>query len=112
VIQAREDVDSVWEASKAALQNKQPEEKQRRDAATKQIDHDRNSRTHTVLAWVGTNILMTLVFTSQAFQNWAHKYANCTFNPYLSFLFYALAGMSAVRFVGSTLYLILRLCGL
>jgi chitin synthase len=110
-MQAREDVDSVWAASKAALRNKPPEEKQHRDAATKQADHDRNSRTNTVLAWVGTNILMILVFTSQAFQNWAAKYANSSFNPYLSFLFYALAGLSAIRFFGSTLYLVLRLCG-
>jgi chitin synthase len=114
VIQAREDVDSVWEASKAALRNKAPEEKQHRDATTKQTDHDRNSRTNTVLAWIGTNILMILVFTSQAFHNWVHKYqeADSTFNPYLFFLFYSLAGLSAVRFSGSTLFLILRLCGL
>jgi chitin synthase len=111
VRQAREDVDSVWAASRAALRNKPPEEKEHRDAATKQADHDRNSRTNTVLAWVGTNILMILVFTSQAFQTWASKYANGTFNPYLSFLFYALAGLSVIRFFGSTLYLILRFCG-
>jgi chitin synthase len=112
VIQAREDVDSIWAASKAALRNKQPKEKQHRDATTKQIDDDRNRRTNAVLAWVGTNILMVLVFTSRAFQNWAGKYANGSFNPYLFFLFYALASISAIRFFGSTLYLILRLCGL
>ncbi|PVF97979.1 hypothetical protein CPB86DRAFT_759334 [Serendipita vermifera] len=109
---AREDVDRVWAASKAALRNKPPEEKQHRDAATKQADHDRNSRTNTVLAWIGTNMLMILVFTSKAFQDWAGKFGNGSFNPYLTFLFYALAGLSAVRFFGSTLYLILRLCGL
>lgn len=112
MMQAREDVDSVWEANKAALQNKPQKEKQHPDPATVQADLDRNSRTHTVLVWVGTNILMILVFTSQAFQDWVNKNANGTFNPYLSFLFYALASMSAVRFFGSTLYLILRFCGL
>lgn len=109
---AREDVDQVWAASRAALRTRPPEEKEHRDAKTKQSDHDRNSRTNTVLLWTGTNMLMILVFTSQAFQNWAHKYGNGTFNPYLSFLFYALAGLSLIRFVGSTLYLIFRLCGL
>ncbi|CAG8573781.1 9550_t:CDS:10, partial [Acaulospora colombiana] len=68
VFEAREDVDRVWAASKAALRNKPQEEKQHRDAATKQADADRNSRTNTVLAWIGTNMLMILVFTSQAFQ--------------------------------------------
>lgn len=110
---AREDVDSVWAASKAALRNKPAEEKQHRDAATKQADHDRNSRTNTVLAWVATNMTMILIFTSSTFQEWAAKYGNgSAFNPYLTFLFYALAGLSAIRFTGSTLYLILRLCGL
>src|SRR5260370_39749460 len=44
---AREDVDSVWAASRAALRRKPAEEKQHRDALTKQADHDRNSRTNT-----------------------------------------------------------------
>ncbi|KAG8817150.1 Chitin synthase, class 2 [Serendipita sp. 400] len=109
---AREDVDSVWAASRNALRNKPKEEKQHRDAATKQADHDRNSRTNTVLAWVGTNMILILLFTSTEFQKWALKFGTGAFNPYLSFLFYALAALSAIRFVGSTLYLILRLCGL
>lgn len=91
---AREDVDQVWQASRTALSFKPPEEKEHRDAATKQADHDRNSRTNVVLAWVGTNILMILVFTSTAFTNWvkAHVAAtqDATFNPYLTFLFWAL----------------------
>ncbi|KAH9849261.1 chitin synthase 2 [Lenzites betulinus] len=113
---AREDVDQLWSASRTALSFKPPEEKEHRDAATKQADHDRNSRTNVVLAWVGTNILMILVFTSTAFTNWVKSHVNstsdATFNPYLTFLFYCLAGLSAIRFVGSTLYLLLRLVGL
>ena len=53
---AREDVDQVWTASRQALSHKPPAEKEHRDAATKQADHDRNSRTNVVLAWVGTNM--------------------------------------------------------
>ncbi|KAF9225402.1 glycosyltransferase family 2 protein [Gyrodon lividus] len=112
---AREDVDRMWAASRSALKIKPPEEKQHRDAATKQADHDRNSRTNVVLAWVGTNMLMIVVFTSTAFLNWVNKHVENTqssnFNPYLTFLFYALAGLSAVRFLGSTLYLLFRLFG-
>ncbi|KAI0673743.1 chitin synthase 2 [Trametes maxima] len=113
---AREDVDQMWSASRTALSYKPPEEKEHRDAATKQADHDRNSRTNVVLAWVGTNILMILVFTSTAFTKWVKEHvtstSDATFNPYLTFLFYCLAGLSAIRFVGSTLYLLLRLVGL
>jgi chitin synthase len=63
----REDVDRLWAASRSALQHKPAEEREHRDAATKQSDHDKNSRTNTVLAWVGTNMAMVIVFTSTAF---------------------------------------------
>jgi chitin synthase len=53
---AREDVDRMWAASRSALKIKAPEERSHRDAATKQADHDRNSRTNVVLTWVGTNM--------------------------------------------------------
>lgn len=53
---AREDVDQLWAASRAALKVKPPETKEHRDAATKQSDHDRSSRTNVVLTWVATNM--------------------------------------------------------
>lgn len=56
---AREDVDQLWNASRYALSVKPAEEKEHRDAATKQADHDRNSRTNVVLAWVGTNMCVS-----------------------------------------------------
>lgn len=91
---AREDVDSLWAASRSALRVVPPEEKEHRDAATKQADHDRNSRTNVVLAWVGSNMAMIVVFTSTAFTDWVaqnfSKSADANFNPYLTFLFWAL----------------------
>jgi len=111
----REDVDSMWAASRAALRVPPPKEREHRDAATKQADHDRNSRTNVVLAWVGTNMIMIVVFTSTAFSNWVARHVAPTngavFNPYLALLFYSLAVLSAIRFTGSTLYLIFRLFG-
>ncbi|KAF8559990.1 glycosyltransferase family 2 protein [Imleria badia] len=112
---AREDVDQLWAASRASLKVKAPEAKEHRDAATKQSDHDRSSRTNVVLTWVATNMFLILVFTSTAFLNWVDQHVEMTqssnFNPYLSFLFFALAGLSAVRFLGSLLYLIFRFFG-
>jgi chitin synthase len=61
---AREDVDHLWAAARNALKTKAPEEKQHRDAATKQADHDRNSRTNVVLAWVGSNMYVFLGYAS------------------------------------------------
>lgn len=63
---AREDVDQLWNASRSALAAKPPVEKEHRDAATKQADHDRNSRTNVVLAWVGTNMYEIVSFDSFA----------------------------------------------
>ena len=59
---AREDVDQLWMAAKTSLKQKPPPEKESRDAATKQADHDRNSRTNVVLAWVGSNLYVPLFF--------------------------------------------------
>ncbi|GLB35745.1 putative chitin synthase [Lyophyllum shimeji] len=112
---AREDVEQLWVAARNSLKIKPPPEKESRDAATKQLDHDRNSRTNVVLAWVGSNMLLIVVFTSNAFADWVKAHvqaANGTaFNPYLTFLFWAFAGLSAVRFMGSFLYLVFRLFG-
>jgi len=111
----REDVDTLWLASQSSLRQKPIEEKQHRDAETKQQDHDRNSRTNVVLSWVGTNMLMIVVFTSNAFTTWVADHFDTkndsTFNPYLSFLFWALAGLSAVRLFGTVMYLVFRLFG-
>lgn len=52
----KEDIDALWQASRTALRVRAPEEKEHRDAATKQLDHDRNSRTNVVLTWIGTNM--------------------------------------------------------
>ncbi|KAG5639537.1 hypothetical protein H0H81_012208 [Sphagnurus paluster] len=91
---AREDVEQLWVAARNSLKIKPPVEKESRDAATKQADHDRNSRTNVVLAWVGSNMLMILVFTSNAFADWVQEHVQAaegtTFNPYLTFLFWAL----------------------
>lgn len=100
---AREDVDQMWAASRSALRTRPPEEKEHRDAVTKQADHDRNSRTNVVLAWVGTNMAMILIFTSDAFTQWISTHviasSDSTFNPYLTVLFFSL--FVNVFFVGS-----------
>jgi len=76
---------------------------------------------------------MIVLFTSAAFAEWVATHVpqdgGAAFNPYLTFLFYALyvsfflllyelnaqriisAGLSAIRFLGSFLYLVFRLFG-
>lgn len=64
---AKEDVDGLWAASRDSLRQRPPPQNDKRDAATKQSDHDRNTRTNVVLLWVGTNMAMILGFTSSSF---------------------------------------------
>jgi len=56
----REDVDHIWAAARSALQQKPLKEREHRDAATKQADSDRTSRTNVVLAWLATNRCVSL----------------------------------------------------
>ncbi len=49
-------VDTLWSASQRALRSPQPEEDEKVDPATRQSDHDRNSRTNVVLTWLGSNL--------------------------------------------------------
>ena len=53
-----EEVDRLWDASRAALAFRLPRERPHRDPATRREDQDRNSRTNLVLAWIGTNMLV------------------------------------------------------
>ena len=59
----KEDIDSLWQASRSVLRQKPPPEKEHRDAATKQLDHDRNSRTNVVLTWIGTNMYVVFAYS-------------------------------------------------
>ncbi|WVQ73099.1 hypothetical protein IAR50_002662 [Cryptococcus sp. DSM 104548] len=76
---------------------------------------DRNFRTNVVLLFIGCNLLVILLFTSSTFTNWVNSHfveaTDTTCNSYLTVIFYAVLGLSALRFVGCVLYLIFRLCG-
>jgi len=91
-----------------------PEEKKKghRDAATKQEDYYKLFRTRLVLTWMFSNALLIIVMSSEAFLNWItanNPNKQKSYNPYLTFIFWSVAGLSAIRFLGSTAYLLLRL---
>ncbi|KAG2045467.1 hypothetical protein BDR06DRAFT_978194 [Suillus hirtellus] len=60
----------------------------------KKVKGKNDNHTNIVLAWLETNILMIVVFTSQAFLTWVNTHfatpQGSNFNPYLSFLFITL----------------------
>ncbi|KAF8721454.1 Chitin synthase, partial [Rhizoctonia solani] len=99
----QKDINAAYEDAMAVLSSKPPVIDQKRDAATKQEDYYRSFRTNVLLSWTLSNALLAAVVTSAT-----------TTNPnavggYMSFILYSVAGLAAVRFLGSTAYMIIRL---
>ncbi|EIW68279.1 hypothetical protein TREMEDRAFT_69288 [Tremella mesenterica DSM 1558] len=110
-----EDVEALWSQARQELRVPAKEVHEKRSAETKRNDQDRTFRTNVVLLFLGCNLLIILLFTSSVFTNWLNKHfaeaSSSAFNPYLTVIFYAVLGLSAVRAVGCVLYLVLRLIG-
>ncbi|CAG8540628.1 5003_t:CDS:2, partial [Ambispora leptoticha] len=97
----REDINAAYEQMLRELKVKVHEEKQHRDAATKKDDYYRMFRTNLVLAWMFSNALLIVFFTSTIWTNYiATKYHSTAYNPYLTFVFWSVTGLSAVRAFG------------
>ncbi|WVW85478.1 hypothetical protein I302_107516 [Kwoniella bestiolae CBS 10118] len=111
----QEDVEALWQQARAELRVPATEKAEKRSAETKRADQDRNFRTNVVLLFLGSNMLVILLFTSSAFTTWVNTHftsaTQSTFNPYLTVIFYAVLGLSALRFLGCVLYLVFRLFG-
>ncbi|GJJ71540.1 chitin synthase [Entomortierella parvispora] len=109
---SREDVDAIYQLNMQELSVRPDHVKEKRDKKTKQEDYYKMFRTRLVLTWMFTNaaliIVMTMVTSSGQPAVGAALSKNQMFNPYLSMIFWSVAGLSAIRFIGSTLYLILR----
>ncbi|WWC90481.1 uncharacterized protein L201_005417 [Kwoniella dendrophila CBS 6074] len=111
----QEDVEALWQQARTELRVPVKEKPEKRSAETKRADADRNFRTNVVLFFVGSNMLIILLFTSSAFTNWVNTHftsaTSSTFNPYLTVIFYAVLGLSTLRFIGCVLYLVFRMFG-
>lgn len=106
------DINALYDKLIQDLKNKPKEVKQGRDAATKREDHNKIFRTRLVLSWIFSNALLIVLLTSGIFAQLSEKAFGdplSNFNPYLTFLFWSVAALSLVRFVGSCWYLIARL---
>ncbi|KAK8854660.1 hypothetical protein IAR55_003399 [Kwoniella newhampshirensis] len=111
----QEDVEALWQQARQELRVPVKEKVEKRDATTKRADDDRRFRTNIVLLFLGSNMVVILLFTSSAFTNWVNSHftsaTDQTFNPYLTVIFYSVLGLSALRFIGCVLYLVFRLFG-
>jgi chitin synthase len=75
-----------------------------------QDDYFRKYRTTLLLSWFFTNGLIIVAFTnvklSRLIYNWFGVSEDESFHPYLRFLFYTVAVISSIRFLGSMTYII------
>lgn len=107
----KEDINDGYDNFLRALAVPEVKVKERRDAKTKQEDYYRLFRTRLVLSWMFSNALLIVAISSTAFTQYMETHnpsPDQAYNPYLSFIFWSVAGLSAVRFCGSTFYLIFR----
>ncbi|KAH8550047.1 glycosyltransferase family 2 protein [Umbelopsis sp. PMI_123] len=107
----KEDINEGYENFLSALAVPEVKVKESRDAKTKQEDYYRLFRTRLVLSWMFSNALLIVAISSSAFTQYMETHnpsPDQAYNPYLSFIFWSVAGLSSVRFCGSTFYLIFR----
>ncbi|KAJ1721331.1 hypothetical protein LPJ53_004132 [Coemansia erecta] len=99
------DIDADYEGWVANLSKPEDKTPQKRDAQTKREDQNKIFRTSLVLAWMSTNTVLAMVISSEWFADVTTKVDSTgSHNPYLSFIFWSVAGLSAFRFLGSTWY--------
>ncbi|KAJ3323495.1 Chitin synthase, class 1 [Boothiomyces sp. JEL0866] len=110
----QDEVDAAWkESEKQLMFNKDNKEEKDNtvDEKTKKEDGTKEFRTKVVLFWVICNLTLIAVFTNKLalnimFPNGESQAGTANYiNPYLTFLFWSVAGLSLVRFLGCCAYL-------
>jgi chitin synthase len=120
-----EDIDHEYDRVLKILAKPRPEEKQKRDASTKQEDYYKSFRTRVVLAWLISNLalIVGILHSNSSITGISVSGSQTTANVYLtvgmslldieiltfSLVLWSVAALAAFRFIGSMLYLIIRL---
>lgn len=120
-----EDIDNEYDRALKILAKPRPEEKQKRDASTKQEDYYKSFRTRVVLAWLITNLalIIGILHSNTNITGISVNGSQTTANIYLTvgmsyervemltlfLVLWSVAALAAFRFIGSMLYLIIRL---
>ncbi|RKP35556.1 glycosyltransferase family 2 protein [Dimargaris cristalligena] len=110
VATTQEDANTKYEKFLTELRKPAPVEKNKRDASTKKEDNNKLFRTRFLLAWMFTNALLVVTLTSDYFLDYIKDNftkGDIVFNPYLSFIFWSVAGMAGFRFLGSVIYIVM-----
>ncbi|KAH6599885.1 hypothetical protein BASA50_002714 [Batrachochytrium salamandrivorans] len=105
------DIDAAWLLHIKTMASSRANpvvENNKRDGKTKEEDSCKEFRTRVVLSWIITNSLIIALFTNDSFINFVFKPSpENSVNPYLTFLFWSVAVLSLVRFIGCVLYIIM-----
>ncbi|ORX46000.1 hypothetical protein BCR36DRAFT_107251 [Piromyces finnis] len=103
-------LDERYEKLIVDIKKKEKAVKQKRDETTKQEDDKKNFRTNLVLLWLTCNLGLIVVmvkFINVLMEKFGIDTKNFENNPiFLTFIFWSVAILSLVRFIGSTYYLI------
>ncbi|KAJ3082344.1 Chitin synthase, class 2 [Quaeritorhiza haematococci] len=103
-----EELNAAYESMVEALKVPTGNQKQKRDSKTKTEDYFRSYRTKVVLSWMFSNLVIITIFTTEEIAKliFGDLISNRNVSPYLTFLFWSVAGLAGVRFLGSTWYLV------
>jgi len=109
-------LDERYEKLIVDIKRKEVKVKAKRDETTKQDDDKKNFRTNLVLLWISCNLLLIIAMTTltNVIFPKLYKWTKWDFldiktsqnNPFLTFIFWSVALLSLVRFIGSTYYLV------
>jgi len=100
------DINAAYEDAMAVLQTKAPKEDKTPDEKTLQEDYYKQFRTNVLMAWVLTNGALAVGITTAASD---HTGVDRLVSGYMGFVLYSVAGLAAFRFIGSSVYMIVRL---
>ncbi|KAI9305734.1 chitin synthase 1 [Cunninghamella echinulata] len=112
LVPEQKDVGLLYEEALQNLSKKNKEERQHRDPKTKQEDYYKSVRTRLVTIWVISNLaLVGGICTAETFRKLGsfNSSDTNTTNAYMAFLLWAVAGLSAFRFIGCVSYRVISI---
>lgn len=104
----QEEVDAAWKSYNQRLTNYKTHVEptgDNRDEKTRKEDGTKEFRTRVVLSWILTNLILIVLFTNEfALELMFPNKSIGAINPYLTFLFWSVAALSLVRFIGCAIF--------
>lgn len=113
IVTEQKDVNALFDATQRELSVPYVEAKSHRDVATKTSDSNANFRTKVLLFFFLTNAFIVLFFTSTFWNNYVANQEKGTTGSHLNYymigIFWSVAALSSVRFVGCVAYILGRM---